>query len=529
MSLTGKTLTASPTSQKISGLPRTESPEGIQFTACDRAKNFDAIIPHDHDHRTLVLCFDGTGDQFDDDNSNIVNLFTALKKDAPSKQLVYYQSGIGTYTIPQVATPFAAKLKKLISSMVANDLDGHVMAGYEFLMQNYECGDKICLFGFSRGAYTARALAGMVHKVGLLPRFNHNQVPFAYKMYSTQTNKGWTRATAFKKSFCIDVDIEFLGVWDTVGSVGILPRRLPFTTSNTHVRIFRHALALDEHRVRFSPSFWIRPKENETARGVQRGAMPRSSHLQKPKRLLSLGGEIGKSKEDLKELERKFSQMTDFETNVEEVWFAGCHADVGGGSVPNATRNSLARIPLRWMIRECFKMETGIMFHSELLYGLGIDPETLHPSVADISPSSSNIPSSAPLSSFVQMTPSRRDRLSKHSGTDHQIYNASDFVSEFHETHADARSPLYDQLKEAKYWWLLEMIPQKIRYQRHDDTLARKYAINMGKCRVIPHQQTNGIKVHRSVKLRMESEVEGSKGEKYIPQAMWQVEPTWVD
>ena len=74
-------------------------------------------------------------------------------------------------------------------------------------------GDKICLFGFSRGAYTARALAGMLHKVGLLPPDNFQQIPFAYKMYCRTDAEGWTQSTGFKKAFCIDVDIEFIGVW----------------------------------------------------------------------------------------------------------------------------------------------------------------------------------------------------------------------------------------------------------------------------------------------------------------------------
>ena len=91
-------------------------------------------------------------------------------------------------------------------------------------------GDKICLFGFSRGAYTARALAGMVHKVRayrrvtvrlcssyslgrLAPACNHQQVHFAYKMYTRDDEQGWAQSTAFKKAFSIDVDIDFIGVW----------------------------------------------------------------------------------------------------------------------------------------------------------------------------------------------------------------------------------------------------------------------------------------------------------------------------
>ena len=74
-------------------------------------------------------------------------------------------------------------------------------------------GDKICLFGFSRGAYTARALAGMLYKVGLLPWQNHQQIPFAYKMYKREDASGWKQSRAFKKTFSIDVQIEFIGVW----------------------------------------------------------------------------------------------------------------------------------------------------------------------------------------------------------------------------------------------------------------------------------------------------------------------------
>lgn len=74
-------------------------------------------------------------------------------------------------------------------------------------------GDKICIFGFSRGAYTARGLAGMLHKVGLLPADNLQQVPFAYKMYTRIDHIGWEQSNGFKKAFCIDVAIEFIGVW----------------------------------------------------------------------------------------------------------------------------------------------------------------------------------------------------------------------------------------------------------------------------------------------------------------------------
>ena len=124
----------------------------------------------------------------------------------------------------------------------------------------------------------------MIHKVGLLPRYNHQQVPFAYKMYATADERGWKQSNAFKKTFSNDVDIEFVGVWlvylsspaspsltrtlfffsrDTVNSVGLIPHALPFTTSNTVVNTFRHAISLDERRAKFKANLWNRPEKFE--------------------------------------------------------------------------------------------------------------------------------------------------------------------------------------------------------------------------------------------------------------------------
>ncbi|KAJ2922451.1 hypothetical protein H1R20_g14641, partial [Candolleomyces eurysporus] len=156
------------------------------------AHTLPPVIPSAHKNRTLVLCFDGTGDQFDDDNSNIVQFVSLLKKDDRTKQIVYYQ---------------------IFDTMFAHSIGAHIMGGYKFLMQNYMLGDKIHIFGFSRGAYTARCLAGMLHKVGLLPPSNVEQVPFAYTMYLRTDTLGWKQSNQFKKAFSIHVDVEFLGVW----------------------------------------------------------------------------------------------------------------------------------------------------------------------------------------------------------------------------------------------------------------------------------------------------------------------------
>ncbi|QRW27127.1 hypothetical protein RhiXN_01722 [Rhizoctonia solani] len=166
--------------------------------------------------RTLVLCFDGTTNYFDETNTNVVKLFSLLKRDNQEEQMVYYQPGVGTYTPPGIFLPITLKLTRIADQAIALYLDKHVMGGYEFLMKNYRDGDKICLFGFSRGAYTARALAGMLYKVGLLPP-----------------------------------------TMDTVSSVGVLfPRHLPFAKSNPIVKTFRHAVSLDERRAKFKDHLW---------------------------------------------------------------------------------------------------------------------------------------------------------------------------------------------------------------------------------------------------------------------------------
>jgi uncharacterized protein (DUF2235 family) len=472
--------------------PRVTTPE------CDSqtSRLIEPTVPPSHDHRTLVLCFDGTGDQFDDDNSNIVNFFSMLKKDDPKAQLVYYQAGIGTYTIPQIAKPMMAKFHKALDSMVGVHLNAHVMGGYEFLMQNYEAGDKIFLFGFSRGAYTARALGGMIHKVGLLPKCNHQQVPFAYKMYSRNDETGWRQSAAFKRAFSIDVDIDLIGVWDTVGSVGMIPKRLPFTTINTHVKHFRHALALDEHRVRFKPNFFNRPTHEELELGLKWGEDATKTD-QKPNR-----------RKNQRELERLYTWGGAHRTDVKEVWFAGCHCDVGGGAVKNEIRNNLARISLRWMVRECFNLNTGILFLRDTFKMIGLDYTTLWPTVQERPP---------PLTSFTGEPPARtRPMLTM--GVNGSIEDVEDFVSEEEEDLADILSPINDMLKISKTWWIMECIPQKIRFQKDDDAWVQKLSINRGRGRVIPKQKSEGILMHRTVQMRKDL-VKDKKGQAYQPRA----------
>lgn len=199
----------------------------------------------------------------------------------------------------------------------------------------------------------------MLHKVGLLPADNWQQVPFAYKMYTRVDDVGWEQSNAFKQAFSTDVSIEFLGVWyvldlcisplgtildvyahadnrDTVDSVGLIPKRLPFTTSNTIVRTFRHAVALDERRAKFKANLWNRPNSDEEKLGVKANPSPTpaasSTDTVKLKGLLarhrsekrkqSSGYRESEEELILSSFEKMYSERSECQTDIEEVWFA---------------------------------------------------------------------------------------------------------------------------------------------------------------------------------------------------------------
>ncbi|KAI0284407.1 hypothetical protein BC826DRAFT_1093741 [Russula brevipes] len=437
------------------------SPSSLAPARSLTTENRPTPCPDIHSYRTsrtFVLCFDGTGDQFDADNTNVVQFCSALKKDDGNQQMVYYQPGVGTYSIPQIVTPFKARVQKYVNMAIANHLNAHVMSGYKFLMEHYRARDRICIFGFSRGAYTARALAGMIQKVGLLPPGNHQQVPFAYKM-------------------------------DTVCSVGVVPHTLPLTDSNSAVRYFRHAVALDECRAAYQVNHWHQGNPHD------------------------------------------YKGVADERTNVREVWFAGCHSDVGGGSVLNGTRNSLARISLRWMIHECFRTKSGIQFRRDSLEALGICLGThRHSSQGKASQQSSDTGDIvAPVdANVINDTPTSPE--------------ATTFTNGEEEDRADALSPMHDQLEMVKAWWILEWLPLRHRRQYEGNGSPRHYwscyeptqayfrlRVNLGRPRELLWRTRAGEKilVHRSVKTRMDL---GSEGGKYAPKAKFDHQDAeWVD
>ena len=135
---------------------------------------------------------------------------------------------------------------------------------YRYLMNVYEDGDHVYLFGFSRGAYTARALAGVLHMFGLLCPGNDGLIPYIIRMFAKRTRgaAGMTHtfqvAEGFKSTFCRHCPLHFVGVWDTVSSVGLVwdPLKLPYTAQNPDMINGRHAVSIDERRCYFVNNLW---------------------------------------------------------------------------------------------------------------------------------------------------------------------------------------------------------------------------------------------------------------------------------
>jgi uncharacterized protein (DUF2235 family) len=128
--------------------------------------------------RNLGLCFDGTNNQYTADNTNVVKIYAMLDR-SRTDQLSYYQPGIGTMSPPGMYGKIKQWLITKVDLALAILLDNHVKDGYRFLMRYYQPGDRIFIFGFSRGAYTARVMAGMIHKVGLLSAGNEELIHHA--------------------------------------------------------------------------------------------------------------------------------------------------------------------------------------------------------------------------------------------------------------------------------------------------------------------------------------------------------------
>ena len=266
--------------------------------------------------KNIVLCCDGTANEFKRDKTNVVKLFYTLVHDLPD-QKTYYHAGVGTMEAAGAVTTVGRKVTKLLGKAIGYGLETDIRDAYVFLMNHFQDGDRVFLFGFSRGAYTARAVGALLHMYGLIRPGNEPLVPYAIRMMMaiTKLNKEKAPASAtdeyfelardFKRHFCIEgCDPYFEGVWDTVSSVGWIesPVRLPYTSNSPNVAIGRHAIAIDERRAFFRTNLW---------------------HPARPD-----GGP----------------------KDVKQVWFPGVHCDVGGGYPEK--ESGLAKIPLQWMLKE---------------------------------------------------------------------------------------------------------------------------------------------------------------------------------
>jgi len=254
--------------------------------------------------KRLVVCCDGTWNTPDQSAPTNVTKF-AMGVDVgghgDDEQRMLYVRGVGT-----------RRWDRLRGGAFGVGLSRNILEGYRFLAEQYEPGDEIFLVGFSRGAFTARSLAGLIRTCGVLRREEARRTLDAYRLYRLRGGRSHptgTEAVLFRRSFAHETRIRFIGVWDTVGALGIplgglrwlnpLNHRWQFhdTVLSSYVDHAYHAVSVDERRGPFRPTMWAQS----------------STHTRQV---------------------------------LEQVWFAGVHSDVGGGYPVS----DLAEVPLLWMI-----------------------------------------------------------------------------------------------------------------------------------------------------------------------------------
>ena len=275
--------------------------------------------------KRLVVCFDGTWNSADSERAetNVARIARAVRASSGDRvQITLYLRGIGTTGLA---------VQRVVEGATGLGIDDTIRSGYMFLAQNYIPGDEIHLFGFSRGAFGARSLAGFLAAAGLLKRQSLGSILAAWDYYrgpAPRSPAGFRDLAGAEVHE--EVPVAFLGVWDTVGSLGIpgtlfsgLNAAFQFhdTEPSRIIRRARHALAVDEHRDEFVPTLWT-------------GAPPPGS-------------------------------------DIRQLWFAGAHSDVGGGYV----ERGLADISLAWMADEAAR--AGLSLDEAALFPRGrawLDP-----------------------------------------------------------------------------------------------------------------------------------------------------------
>jgi len=251
--------------------------------------------------KNIVICCDGTGNEFRESKSNVVKLYKMLVHD--DSQLGYYHPGVGTMGARSALSGITRWWTRVIGLAFGYGISDNIADAYQFLMRNYQPGDSVYMFGFSRGAYTVRALCGMLRIIGLLREDNEGLIPYSIRMLKSK-RIDFAVAADFKKTFCRECKPYFVGVWDTVSSVGWVYNVAHFpgtkATRNPDLKIVRHAVSIDERRAFFRQNL--------------------------------------------------LSEPHDAQQDIKEIWFAGVHSDVGG-SYPES-ESQLSKIALQWMVCE---------------------------------------------------------------------------------------------------------------------------------------------------------------------------------
>lgn len=276
--------------------------------------------------KRLILCLDGTWNNVED-NTNVWRLsqLVATKGADGVPQQIYYTPGVGT-----------ARGERLRGGSLGYGLDRDIVAAYRWLMGHYDQGEEIFLFGFSRGAFTARSLAGMIVRCGLLRPGSPLSIEELFERYRLD-DKAPSLVELYERDdlnaeerrllrHSRRVPIKMIGVWDTVGALGVPFGNIPglsrrrFGFHNTRLStIFEHAyhaLAIDEHRHAFSPTLWTRFVPTAAPDPDKRRTRP---------------------------------------TIVEQRWFAGAHANVGGG----IGGDDMSQMPLAWLMEKAAALGVG--------------------------------------------------------------------------------------------------------------------------------------------------------------------------
>lgn len=280
------------------------------------------------DVKRIALFLDGTWNNVDD-NTNVWRMKSLCAKS--SEQLVFYSAGVGTQSG-----------EHLSGGMFGIGINDEVIAAYEWLVEHYEPNARLFIFGFSRGAFTARSLAGFISKCGLLKpgspvslkqlyeRYRKGGIPRSVRALANVTDESQlSPEDKWIKKYSRPIPIWFQGVWDTVGALGVPLPLFPkvskknFEFLETDLRIndthAYHAMAIDEHRKAFAPTLWTKdtPKHGETN-------APRTLD------------------------------------EVEQRWFVGAHANVGGGY----ENDLLPQVPLKWLMNKA--IAHGLLFNDEV-------------------------------------------------------------------------------------------------------------------------------------------------------------------